>query len=80
MRDLIITEFSIVSGAFKPPEAHPGMDVRVALTSLGGRTAVGGAFMAGYKAGQWLNENTPVQKWIRNGIDKIQNNHQDTDA
>ncbi|MCA2620317.1 MULTISPECIES: hypothetical protein [unclassified Microcystis] len=27
------------------------------------------AFQAGWSIGQWLNENTPIQEWIRDAID-----------
>jgi len=26
------------------------------------------AFQAGYRIGQWLNENTPIQEWIRDAL------------
>ena len=32
---------------------------------------LGLAFAGGYKAGEWLNENTPVQEWISNALDKL---------
>jgi len=35
------------------------------------RSPVSLAFRAGYKIGQWLNENTPIQEWIRDAIDAI---------
>jgi|NOAtaT_7_FD_contig_123_40_length_682_multi_45_in_2_out_2_1 hypothetical protein len=33
------------------------------------RSPVSLAFRAGYKIGQWLNENTPIQEWIRDALD-----------
>ncbi|MFB2978214.1 hypothetical protein [Microseira sp. BLCC-F43] len=36
------------------------------LTAVG---AVWGAFQAGWEAGQWLNENTPIQSWISNALE-----------
>ncbi|MCA2665588.1 MAG: hypothetical protein IM486_15545 [Microcystis sp. M114S2] len=29
------------------------------------------AWRAGWSIGQWLNENTPIQEWIRDAIDAI---------
>lgn len=37
--------------------------------------AVGGAVLAagaaGYAAGTWLNENTPIQSWISKAVDTV---------
>lgn len=35
----------------------------------GGFRHVLSAFRAGYRIGQWLNENTPIQKWISDAFD-----------
>lgn len=56
-----------------------GIATAEALAITGGRAALGGvagagvgtAAVAGWEIGQWINENTPVQEWIADGIDKL---------
>jgi hypothetical protein len=38
------------------------------VTALRATGLVGGAFLAGWEAGEWLNENTPIQEWISDAI------------
>lgn len=45
----------------------------VGAAAIGGAT-VGGltaAAFGGYAAGSWLNDNTPIQSWISDGIDSV---------
>ena len=42
-----------------------------ALPLAAGAAAVGAAGFAGYKAGEWLNENTNIQSGIADGIDTV---------
>jgi hypothetical protein len=35
----------------------------------GAAGAVWTAFQGGWDAGQWLNENTPIQEWIASGLE-----------
>lgn len=42
-----------------------------AARMAGGAAAVAGAGYAGWEAGNWLNENTPIQEWLASGIDKM---------
>lgn len=50
-----------------------GLDAAGRLTAAGLGTGYGlaltGAALAGWHAGQWLNENTPIQSWISDAID-----------
>lgn len=72
MKELNIEDMEIISGGLQPPSnIHPFMDVRIALTTFKGMGLVGAAFGVGYAAGQWLNENTPIQDWVAKGIDSI---------
>ena len=56
-----------------------GVGTAEAIAITGGRAALGGvagagvgtAAVAGWEIGQWLNENTPIQEWIADGIDKL---------
>ena len=48
----------------------PGLLAR-ALPLAAGAAAVGAAGFAGYKAGEWLNENTNIQSGIADGIDTV---------
>ena len=56
-----------------------GIATKEAIAITAGRAGLGAvaggavttAFLAGYGAGQWLNENTPIQEWIADGIDKL---------
>ena len=70
MRELTIENMKLVSGAFTPPtNVYPGMPIGIALRTFPGLGYVGAAFSAGYAAGQWLNENTPIQQWISDTLD-----------
>ncbi|GAB0153897.1 hypothetical protein MnBA_32970 [Marinobacterium sp. BA1] len=40
------------------------MNASVALRTFPGLGYINTAFAGGYAAGEWLNENTPVQGWI----------------
>ena len=72
MRELTISEMSVVGGAFVPPSSvHPFMDYRIALTTFRGMGYVGAAFTAGYTLGELLNEHTGIQAWIADNADKL---------
>ncbi|MEI8570484.1 hypothetical protein U737_16360 [Methylomonas sp. LW13] len=74
MRELTITEMSVVGGGFIPPsEIHPFMDARIALTTFKGLGYLGVAFKIGYTLGEILNENTDIQKFIAQNLDKVVN-------
>lgn len=69
MKEVSINDLEIVSGGLVPPaNVYPGMDARIALRTFPGLGYVATAFGAGYAAGQWLNENTPIQEWISNAL------------
>jgi nucleoside recognition membrane protein YjiH len=72
MKELTCEQVNEVSGGFKPPtDVWPGMSARLALTTFRGLSLVGIAFSAGFKAGKYLNENTPIQKKIASLIDSM---------
>lgn len=74
MRELNISELSVVGGGFTPPAVlHPYMDYRIALTTFRGMGYVGSAFTAGYTLGQLLNTHTGIQQWLSNNIDTFLN-------
>lgn len=51
-------------------EAMTATGLRAGLGAVAGG-AVATAGWLGWETGQWLNENTPIQEWISNGIDAI---------
>lgn len=51
-----------------------------AAKMLGGAALVGAAGYAGYKAGEWLNENTGIQEGIASGIDTVKGWFGNSDA
>ncbi|MDO5543835.1 MAG: hypothetical protein Q4F77_11075 [Acinetobacter sp.] len=77
MRELFLTELNLISGGvgpedfdnYKPPRGTA--TVVKALDALKNRSALGGAFSAGYWVGEQINKHTPVQEWIADGIDKL---------
>lgn len=72
MKELTFEQVNEVSGGFKPPtDVWPGMSARLALTTFKGWGWVGFAFTAGFKAGEYLNENTKIQKKIASLIDSM---------
>lgn len=77
MRELCLTELNLISGGLNSNDLKnykPSAGVRVAGAVINGvtnRVPLKAAFVGGYKAGEWLNDNTPVQSWVSTGIDKI---------
>lgn len=70
MRTIQIQELEVIGGGLVPPaDVYPGMSARLALTTFKGIGYVGTAFSMGVAAGQWLNENTPVQQWIAEALE-----------
>jgi hypothetical protein len=73
LQDVTREELEEIYGGFRPTENSPvsgwfsgGTPLATRLTAAG---AVWGAFQAGWEAGQWLNENTPIQSWISNALE-----------
>jgi hypothetical protein len=65
MKELSIQQLKVVSGGLAPPtNVYPGMNASVALRKFPGLGYITTAFAGGYAAGEWLNENTPIQGWI----------------
>ncbi|HGH3320861.1 TPA: hypothetical protein ACJKZQ_003931, partial [Acinetobacter baumannii] len=70
-------ELNLVSGGvgpedfenYKPPKGT-GVIVK-ALDVVKNRGPLGVAYSVGFAAGEWLNDNTPIQEWISDGIDKL---------
>lgn len=72
MRELAVKDLEVVSGGLAPPtNLHPRMDARIAVESFKGWGVLGSAFGLGYTIGSWLNDNTPVQAWIADGLDAL---------
>ncbi|GET36142.1 hypothetical protein [Microseira wollei] len=54
-------ELDLIKGGLQLTPLTP---VSAAIRTFPGLGYIVGAFTAGYKAGEWLNENTPIQSWI----------------
>lgn len=57
----------------------PGIATAADLAITGARAGLGGvagagvgtAAVVGWEIGSWLNDNTPIQEWIADGIDRL---------
>jgi hypothetical protein len=70
MRNLTHSELTQISGGFKPtPDSPVSGYFRGGFRPFAlGVGAVWVAFYGGWEAGQWLNENTPIQEWLSDSI------------
>lgn len=77
MRELTIKELQIVSGGYLDPDLGDKLkNAKVPVSHMvvyRGIQSVGVAKAGyyGYKAGEFINEYTPIQDWISKGTDKI---------
>ncbi|EGM76961.1 hypothetical protein Rhein_2938 [Rheinheimera sp. A13L] len=64
MNILDTKQIAVVSGG----EFYSGPNLAAASRFAGALGFLAGSFQAGYTAGQWLNQNTPIQRWISEAL------------
>lgn len=57
-------QIALVSGG----EFYSGPNLAAAARFAGAIGFLVTSFKAGYEAGEWLNENTPIQQWISDAL------------
>lgn len=64
MNVLDTKQIAVVSGG----EFYSGPNLAAAARFSAALGLLAGSFQAGYTAGQWLNRNTPIQRWISEAL------------
>ncbi|WP_233078834.1 hypothetical protein [Rheinheimera soli] len=64
MNVLDAKQIAVVSGG----EFYSARNLAAATRFTGALGFLAASFQAGYKAGEWLNSNTPIQSWISDAL------------